>query len=100
LKRLVLFLDGERETTIKLLGVDHDRALVEMLTAWFQPPGYEVPRASRGKQALGAWQEHQADLIIVDTLVQDVATLTLCRERRSHPRCAGDRGERGKRGPR
>jgi CheY-like chemotaxis protein len=79
----MLFLDGKRDTSIKLLGVDHDRDLVEMLTGWLQTLGYEVYRASSGKQAMCEWGEHQPDLVILDTMLKDVDALALCREMRS-----------------
>ena len=79
----MLFLDGERDTTIKLLVVDTDRNLVEMLTGWLKTLGYEVHRAYTGKQAMREWGEHQPDLIILDPLLNDVDALAMCREMRS-----------------
>ncbi len=79
----MLFLDGERDTTIKLLVVDNDRNLVEMLTGWLKTLGYEVHRAYTGKQAMREWGEHQPDLIILDTMLIDVDALAMCREMRS-----------------
>ncbi len=79
----MLFLDGERDTTIKLLVVDTDRNLVEMLTGWLKTLGYEVHRAYTGKQAMREWGEHQPDLIILDPLLNDVDALAMCREVRS-----------------
>jgi DNA-binding response OmpR family regulator len=83
LKRLMLFLDGERDTSIKLLVVDNERDLVEMLTGWLKTLGYEVHRAYTGKQAMCEWEEHQPDLVILDTLLKDMDALALCREMRS-----------------
>ena len=83
MKRHMLFLDGERDTTIKLLVVDTDRNLVEMLTGWLKTLGYEVHRAYTGKQAMREWGEHQPDLIILDPLLNDVDALAMCREVRS-----------------
>ena len=79
----MLFLDVERDTTIKLLVVDNDRNLVEMLTGWLKTLGYEVHRAYTGKQAMREWGEHQPDLIILDPLLNDVDALAMCREMRS-----------------
>jgi len=79
----MLFLDVERNTTIKLLVVDNDRNLVEMLTGWLKTLGYEVHRAYTGKQAMREWGEHQPDLIILDTMLVDVDALAMCREMRS-----------------
>src|SRR5437660_10881989 len=79
----MLFLDVERNTTIKLLVVDNDRNLVEMLTGWLKTLGYEVHRAYTGKQAMREWGEHQPDLIILDTMLIDVDALAMCHEMRS-----------------
>lgn len=83
LKRLMLFLDVERDTSIKLLVVDNDRDLVEMLTGWLKTLGYEVHRAYTGKHAMCEWEKHQPDLIILDTLLKDVDGLAMCHEMRS-----------------
>src|SRR5438132_9835788 len=80
---LMLFVDGEKDSTIKLLVVDTDRNLVEMLTGWLKTLGYEVHRAYTGKQAMREWGEHQPDLIILDPLLNDVDALAMCREVRS-----------------
>jgi hypothetical protein len=46
MKRLMLFLGGERDTSIELLVVDNDHDVVDMLTGWLQTLGYEAHRAS------------------------------------------------------
>src|SRR5437763_15280063 len=79
----MLFLDVERDTSIKLLVVDNDRDLVEMLTGWLKTLGYEVHRAYTGKHAMCEWEKHQPDLIILDTLLKDVDGLAMCHEMRS-----------------
>ncbi len=68
---------------MKLLLVDTDRALVEMLTGWLKTLGYEVHRAYAPQQAKSKWVEHQPDLVILDTAFQDVDVLALCRELRN-----------------
>src|SRR5256885_3756751 len=67
---------------MKLLVVDSDRDLVEMLTSWLKTLGYEVHRAYTAQQAKSKWVEHQPDLVILDTAFQDVDVLALCRELR------------------
>ena len=79
----MLFLDVERDTSIKLLVVDNDRDLVEMLTGWLKTLGYEVHRAYTGKHAMCEWEKHQPDLIILDTMLVDVDALAMCREMRN-----------------
>jgi DNA-binding response OmpR family regulator len=42
---------------MKLLIVDPDRDLVEMLTSWLKTLGYEVYRAYTGDRAKIEWEE-------------------------------------------
>ena len=65
---------------MKLLIVDSDRNMVEMLTAWLKTIGYEVYRAYTGEQAKAKWLEHQPDLIILDPTLKDVDALSMCRD--------------------
>jgi len=69
-------------TTVKLLLVDSDRDLVEMLMGWLKTLGYEVHRAYNGERAKVAWIEQQPDLVILDTALKDVDALAMCRELR------------------
>src|SRR6266852_3889195 len=68
---------------MKLLLVDSDHHLVEMLTGWLKTLGYEVHRAYTGERAKTLWVEQQPDLVILDTALKDVDGLTICRELRS-----------------
>jgi len=65
---------------MKILIVDDDRDLVEMLTGWLKTLGYEVHRAYSGERAKKEWEEHQPDLIILDTTLKDTDALKLCRD--------------------
>lgn len=67
---------------MKLLIVDTDRDLVEMLTSWLKTLGYEVCRAYTGERARLEWQEQRPDLVIIDPTLKDMDGLTLCREMR------------------
>ena len=67
---------------MKLLIVDPDRDLVEMLTSWLKTLGYEVYRAYTGEQATAEWEKQQPDLVIVDNVLKDVDALTMCRDMR------------------
>src|SRR5712691_11858707 len=68
---------------MKLLLVDSDHHLVEMLTGWLKTLGYEVHRAYTGERAKTLWVEQRPDLVILDTALKDVDVLTICRELRS-----------------
>src|SRR5947209_3673148 len=67
---------------MKLLIVDPDRDLVEMLKSWLKTLGYEVYRAYTGEQAKIQWEEQGPDLVLLDPNVKDVDALALCREMR------------------
>lgn len=68
---------------MKLLVVDTDRDLVEMLMGWLKTLGYEVYRAYNGERAKLEWEEKQPDLVILDTALKDVDALAMCREMQS-----------------
>jgi DNA-binding response OmpR family regulator len=68
---------------MKLLVIDSDRDLVEMLTSWLKTLGYEVYRAYNAERARTEWLEQQPDLVILDTALKDVDMLGLCRELRT-----------------
>ena len=67
---------------MKLLIVDNDRDLVEMLNSWLKTLGYEVYRAYSGDRAKVEWEEQKPDLVILDTVLKDADALDMCREMR------------------
>jgi DNA-binding response OmpR family regulator len=67
---------------MKLLVIDSDRDLVEMLTSWLKTLGYEVYRAYDAERARTEWLEQRPDLVILDTALKDIDMLGLCRELR------------------
>jgi len=68
---------------MKLLVIDSDRDLVEMLTSWLKTLGYEVHRAYNAERAKIEWLEQRPDLVILDTALQDVDILAMCRDLRN-----------------
>ena len=68
---------------MKLLVVDSDRDLVEMLTSWLKTLSYEVYRAYTAERARSEWIEQRPDIVIMDTALQNVDMLTMCRELRN-----------------
>ena len=65
---------------MKLLVVDSDQNMVEMLTNWLKTLGYEVHRAYTGEQARTLWVKHRPDLVILDSALGDGDALAMCRE--------------------
>jgi DNA-binding response OmpR family regulator len=67
---------------MKLLIVDPDRDLVEMLKSWLKTLGYEVYRAYTGERGKIEWEEQEPDLVLLDTAIKDMDTLSMCRDMR------------------
>ena len=65
---------------MKLLIIDSDRDLVEMLTSWLKMIGYEIYRAYTVERAKVEWIEHQPDLVILDTTMNGVDMLAVSRD--------------------
>src|SRR3989440_11899244 len=68
---------------MKLLVIDSDRDLVEMLTSWLKTLGYDVHRAYTAERAKIEWVEQRPDLVLLDTALKGVDMLALCRELRT-----------------
>lgn len=68
---------------MKLLLVDTDRDLIEMLSSWLKTVGYEVHRAYTLERAKRLWDEQEPDLVIMETAMDDEEGLTLCRNMRT-----------------
>ncbi|HLY31919.1 MAG TPA: response regulator transcription factor [Ktedonobacterales bacterium] len=67
---------------MKLLMVDSDRDLVEMITGWLRARGYEVTFAFTPERAQRLWRETQPDLVLLDPASSSADLLRLCREER------------------
>ena len=67
---------------MKLLIVDQDLDLVEMLKSWLKTLGYEVHRAYTGEGAKIKWEEHEPDLVVIVPNLTDVVALAMSREMR------------------
>lgn len=68
---------------MKILVIDSDRDLVQMLTSWLKTLGYEVYRAYTAERAKIEWLEHRPDLVILDTALKNVDMLALCNDLRA-----------------
>src|SRR2546421_6275530 len=68
---------------MKLLVIDSDRDLVEMLTSWLRTLGYDVHRAYTAERAKIEWIEQRPDIVLLDTALKGTDMLALCRELRT-----------------
>lgn len=79
-KKLKACLPYKGSVGMKLLFVDADLHLVEMLTGWLRTQGYEVHSALTGEHAKILWKKQQPDLVMLSTTLKDVDALALWRE--------------------
>ena len=67
---------------MKLLVVDSDRDMVEMVTGWLRTRGYEVHHAFTHERARQVWLDKRPDVVIIDPENHGNDPLAMCREMR------------------
>ena len=70
----------------KLLLVEDDRALADLLIWHFERGGFEVRRTGDGDEALMLAQEEQPDIVILDWMIEGISGLEVCRRLRRKER--------------
>jgi len=68
---------------MKILVVDDDRVLADVITFTLHKEGYEVIKAFDGVMALERWQEDNPDLVILDVNMPRMGGFDVCRRIRS-----------------
>lgn len=63
----------------KILIVEDEKILREILMDYFLNDGYEVMEASDGKTGLDLYQQHEVDLIILDIMLPEMDGWSVCR---------------------
>lgn len=71
-----------QQREIRILVVEDEEPLCELLYVSLQKSGYIVTTASDGKEALNLFNEQPFDLILVDVMVPELDGFTLCAELR------------------
>ena len=69
----------------KLLLVEDDAALAELLTWHFQRENFDVRQTSDGEEALLIAQENPPDLVLLDWMIEGLSGLEVCRRLRRMP---------------
>lgn len=64
----------------KILVVDDDPAINEMLTIVLEAEGFETSSVTDGAEAVGAWCSFDPDLILLDLMLPGVNGIDICRE--------------------
>lgn len=70
--------------TEKILVVDDDLNICELLRLYLEKEGYTVIIANTGMQAVKAFAEHQPDLMLLDIMLPELDGWQVCREIRKH----------------
>ncbi|MBN2503309.1 MAG: response regulator, partial [Anaerolineales bacterium] len=65
---------------MKVLVVDDDRVLADVLVFTLRREGFEVIQALDGQVALQRWEADQPDLILLDVNMPKVDGFTVCRQ--------------------
>ena len=75
-------------TKPRLLLVEDDRALADLLIWHFDREGYDIARTADGEEALMLAEERTPDLVILDWMIEGVTGIEVCRRlrRRRRPR--------------
>ena len=68
---------------MKILVVDDDRVLADVITFTLHKEGYEVIKAYDGVVALERWQEDEPDLVILDVNMPRMSGFEVCRRIRA-----------------
>jgi two-component system, OmpR family, phosphate regulon response regulator PhoB len=70
----------------KLLLVEDDRALADLLIWHFERAGFDVRRTGDGEEALMLAEEEQPDIVILDWMIEGISGLEVCRRLRRKER--------------
>src|ERR1700737_3304979 len=64
--------DGRRQPDARLLVVEDEPNILELLSASLRYAGFEVVTAAAGTEAVQAAQRHRPDLIVLDVMLPDM----------------------------
>jgi len=74
---------------MRVLVVDDEPDLVELVRFNLKEAGYEIDAARSGREALALLRRRPPDLLILDLMLPDVSGTEICRQVRSDARLAG-----------
>ena len=64
----------------KVLLVDDDQGIIEVLKLYFEKEGYQVSTCMQGDKAVGAFQSFAPDIVILDLMLPGMDGNDICRE--------------------
>ena len=72
-------VEGERAMSQKILLVDDERMITEVLEAYLRKDGFEVVTSDNGVDALRKADSMKPDLIVLDLMLPDISGEDICR---------------------
>lgn len=72
----------------RLLLVEDDRSLADLITFHFDREGYVVTRTGDGEEALILAEEIRPDILILDWMIEGISGIEVCRRLRRRPNTA------------
>ena len=72
----------------RLLLVEDDRPLADLVTFHFERAGYSVTRTGDGEEALILADEVKPDVILLDWMIEGISGIEVCRRLRRRPQSA------------
>lgn len=72
----------------KILVVDDDRVIQQLIEVNLELEGYEVVKASNGEEALEMFASERPDLVILDVMMPKLNGKDVCRKLKSDPATA------------
>ena len=70
----------------RILVVDDEEALLELVSAILEGEGYEVLTAASGSKALEALEQNEFDLVLLDVMMPEMDGWGVVREMKKRPR--------------
>lgn len=70
----------------KILVVDDETQITELITSYLEREGYQVVTAADGEAALEVYQREQPDLVLLDLMLPKLNGYEVCREIRAQSR--------------
>src|SRR3954454_555577 len=71
--------------TTRILVVDDEPTILEVLSDLLRGEGYEVWQASTGQEGLQIARERRPDLVVLDIMLPDVSGIDVCRRIKADP---------------
>ncbi|NMG57776.1 response regulator [Geitlerinema sp. P-1104] len=71
-----------KKSKAKILVVDDDAAIRQMLDLRLSMAGYDVATVADGQDALAFFEENQADLVVLDVMLPQINGFQVCRQLR------------------